>query len=233
MLREVPGSTDLVGSRVVPLRIVAPPSLISAIMASAPPAAVREPTAAQVAGFGCLADVFEWSRVKGLLACPGSRAGSLIRLIARDEWDTAEIEDIANVAPDDFESMLENWLYCSYDGNTELDDTDFAGLLDEAPGPMLLGAARAMHHACRIKCKLAWTREDTDAYDYYMVSKMPGSGSMQQAPIILHAPVAPVSQMVNVLNLLDYSKNKEVPIISDDLFYKGIENWRRIVGHGL
>ena len=92
-------------------------------------AAVREPTAAETAGFGCLADMFTWARIKGLLACPGSRAGSLLRLLARDDWDTAEIDDIANVSPDDFDRMLEDWLYCSYDGNTELDERDFVDTL--------------------------------------------------------------------------------------------------------
>ena len=118
-----------------------------------------------MANFGCLSDVFTWARIKGLLACPGSKAGSLLRPLARDEWDTTEIDDIANVAPDDFDHMLENWLYCSYPGNAELDEAEFVDTtLDEPPGPILLGAARAMHQACRIECKLAWTRDDTDAY---------------------------------------------------------------------
>ena len=86
-------------------------------------AAVREPTTAEVDNFLGLADVFTWARIKGRLACPGSRAGSLLRLLAKDDWDTAEIDDIANVAPDDFDHMLDNWIYCSYEGNAELEDS--------------------------------------------------------------------------------------------------------------
>ena len=37
----------------------------------------------------------------------------------------------------------------------------------------------------------------------------------------------------NIATLMDTGKNKEVPIVTDDVFWKGIENWRRIVGHGL
>ena len=123
-------------------------------MASSAPAAVREPTPAEVDDFDSLSRVFEWAKVKGDLACPGSRAGSLLRCIAGMDWEDAEIEDVAIVSPNDFDSLLENWLYCSYEGSTTLGEEDFVDtLLDSNPGPMLLGAARAMHHACRIKCK--------------------------------------------------------------------------------
>ena len=91
-------------------------------MAATTHAAVREPTPAQVDDFDCLARVFEWAKVKGALACPGSRAGSLLRRIAGDDWEDAEIEDVANVSPEDFEELLNNWRYCSHDGNTTLEE---------------------------------------------------------------------------------------------------------------
>ena len=183
-----------------------------------------------------LRDVFGWARVKGM-TCPGSRAGSLLRAIAGTDWDEAQIDDIAN----DFEAMLEDWRYSSDEHISLLDGNDFLRrdelggdeqMLDETPGPMLMGAARALHHACRITRKIAWTREDTDSYGRWLMMEQQGSSS-SQAPIILHAPVAPVTQTVNVADLLDYGKNQAVPLISDDVFYKGIENWRRIVGHGM
>ena len=178
-------------------------------------AAVREPTPAEVDDFDSLANVFEWAKVKGNLACPGSRAGSLLRCIARGDWGNAEIEDVASVSPEDFDTLLDDWLYCSYDGNAELDESDFVDtLLDETPGPMFLGAARAMHHAFRIKCKIVWTRVANDAYDRYMVAQQAGT-QQHQAPMILHAPVAPVTQTVNVATLMDTSKNKEMPIVAD------------------
>ena len=51
--------------------------------------------------------------------------------------------------------------------------------------------------------------------------------------MILHAPVAPVVQTVNIGALMDTGKNQDIPLIHDDVFNIGIENWRRIAGHGL
>ena len=106
-------------------------------------------------------------------------------------------------------------------------------MLDTQPGPMLLGAARAMHHACRIKCKLEYTREARDQYNEHMVAQSSSGAWSSNAPIIVHAPVAPVSQTVNIAVLMDTGKNQDVPVITDDAYWKGIENWRRIVGYGL
>ena len=145
----------------------------------AQPAAVREPTTAGVAGFNVLADVFEWAKIKGGLDCPGSRAGSLLRLVAEADWEECGIVDMASVSPDDSERLLGAWMFCGHYGD-EMEDRywneELANqLLTEQPGPMVLGAARAMHHACRIACRIAWTREDTDAYDQYMVRQTASS----------------------------------------------------------
>ena len=80
---------------------------------------VREPTPIETEDFDGLADVFGWAKIKGNIACPGSRAGSLLRLIAKADWQEAEIEDVASVSPDDFE---------------DLEERDFVDtLLDEPP----------------------------------------------------------------------------------------------------
>ena len=137
-------------------------------------AAVREPEPSDVEDFDSLSRVFEWAKVKGALACPGSRDGSLLRRIAGSDWAEAEIEDVATVSPEDFDGLLNNWLYCGYDGNTTLGDEDFVDtLLDTQPGPMLLGAARAMHHSCCIKCKLEYTRVAKDQYNEYIAHHYP------------------------------------------------------------
>ena len=118
-------------------------------------AAVREPTTAEVDDFDSLANVFDWARISGHLTCPGSRAGSLLRLLAQADWHEAGIDDVANVSPDDFDRMLEDWVYCSGDINAEAEGVDFLEeTMDATPGLILLGAARALHQACRIKCKL-------------------------------------------------------------------------------
>ena len=36
--------------------------------------------------------------------------------------------------------------------------------MEETPGPILLGAARAFHQACKIQCKLVWSRDDIEAH---------------------------------------------------------------------
>ena len=72
-------------------------------------AAVREPTEAEIQGFHSVIEVFNWARIGGGLACPGSRAGSLLRLLAHDDWFEAGVDDIAGVSADDFERILEDW----------------------------------------------------------------------------------------------------------------------------
>ena len=124
---------------------------------------VREPTAAEVAGFQSLAAIFEWAKVRGQLCFPGTRAGPLLRLVARDEWRDCEISDFATVSPAAFDEMIEEWFYCKDEGQ-ELDDDHFdRQFATETPGPMLIGAAQALHHTCRIKAKIVHTREAQDA----------------------------------------------------------------------
>ena len=47
------------------------------------------------------------------------------------------------------------------------------------------------------------------------------------------APAAPLVEKVNISHLSDTSKKRDVPFIAEDVYYKGIETWRRAVGHGL
>ena len=54
--------------------------------------------------------------------CPGSRAGSLLRLVASADWAECEIEDMASVSPDDFEGLLGAWVFCG-DYGDELEDS--------------------------------------------------------------------------------------------------------------
>ena len=88
-------------------------------------AAVREPTEAQVMGFHSIIDVFNWSRIVGGLDCPGSRAGSLLRLLAHDDWFEAGIDDIAGISTDDFERILVDWRYCNEAAGAAAEGADF------------------------------------------------------------------------------------------------------------
>ena len=125
---------------------------------------VREPTDAELAGFLQLGDVFEWAKIKGQLQCPGSRAGALLRLVARGEWQECEIADFATVSPGAYDELLDHWLYCSEGSGDHLDDEHYREeFSDQTPGAMLIGAAHALHHACRIKAKIVYTRHATGA----------------------------------------------------------------------
>ena len=96
----------------------------------AQPAAVREPSDADVAGFRDLADVFTWAKIKGRLECPGSHAGSLLRLVAAADWAECAIEDMASVSPENFERILGERAFCGDYGDElpdeELPDADAA-----------------------------------------------------------------------------------------------------------
>ena len=184
---------------------------------------VRDPTDEEVAGFRQLSDLLTWAKIKGQLECPGSRAGALLRLVARGEWPECEIADFATVSPGAYDELLEHWLYCSEGSGDHLDDKHYREeFSDETPGAMLIGAAHALHHACRIKAKIVYTRQATDAYDQYMVQQSTANGQAAHAPIILHAPVAPVVETVNISQLLDTSKNRDVPVMPKEAVYKGI-----------
>ena len=79
-------------------------------------------------------------------------------------------------SPAAFDEVIENWLHCKEEDEAcRLDDGHFdRQFATETPGPMLIGAAQAPHHACRIKAKIVHTREAQDAYDQYMVKQVTG-----------------------------------------------------------
>ena len=72
---------------------------------------VREPTSEQLQGFESIEDLFAWAKAKGRLDWPGSKAGSLLRVVAGDEWDDVEIDDFASVAPVTYERLHDRWRY--------------------------------------------------------------------------------------------------------------------------
>ena len=78
-------------------------------------AAVREPLVADLKAFRSLADVMTWAAVKGDPTWAGSQAGSLLQLLAGDEFASMEPEEFASISPDDFEEALVSWKYSEYD----------------------------------------------------------------------------------------------------------------------
>ena len=201
---------------------------------------VREPTVAELERIVDIADAFAWAKIKGDLTMPGTRAGSLLRLVAQDEWPECEIADFASVSPAAFDALLVDWYYCK-DGTpdtptgSELDDEHYdSQFSDQTPGPMLIGHAQALHHACRIKAKIVHTREAQDQYDHYRLEAMQqSSSSAGNAPIIIQNPTPPLIEKVSISQLLDPTKNSEVPLVARDVFNQGLANWKRIAGHGL
>ena len=138
--------------------------------------------------------------------CPGSKAGSLLRLLAEDDWEEAGIDDIAGVPMDDFEQILQAWQYCSDPDGAAFEEHEFInGILDASPGPVLMASARAFRQACKITCGLALSRDiievrtmeaeaRTDAYIQSAAS------SSHQTPVVIQTP-APVGRTVNLAHL--------------------------------
>ena len=109
-------------------------------------AAVRGPTPVVLKGFGSLADVMAWAAVKGDATWAGSQAGSLLQLLAGDEFASMEPEEFASISPDDFEEALASWKYSDY-------ERDYGhGMPDLTMKPPALAKARARvaHRAARL-----------------------------------------------------------------------------------
>ena len=79
--------------------------------------AVREPTPDELKTFWNLSDVLTWGAVKGDPSLEYTQAGSLLQLLAGDEFTTMEGEDLASITPADFEEALAAWKFSVSDGD--------------------------------------------------------------------------------------------------------------------
>ena len=80
-------------------------------------AAVREPTVDDLEKFGSLRDILTWAAVRGDPSVAYSQAGSLLHLLAGEEFTSMEGEGFASITPADFEDALSAWRFSIYDGD--------------------------------------------------------------------------------------------------------------------
>jgi len=92
-------------------------------------AAVREPTADELAGFNDLNDILTWAAIKGDPGLYFTQAGALLYAMAADEFCDISAEEFATVDPGDFEEALNNWRF------SHLDDGHGAGNPDDYSSP--------------------------------------------------------------------------------------------------
>ena len=125
------------------------------------PAAVREPSVEELGAFGNLCDIMQWAAIKGDPTYAFSHAGSLLYLLAGDEFNRVEAIGFASITPDDFEEALTTWMYSA-------DDTDhFRGRepeLNLKPPAIVKARARATHRATQLWNLLEWSTQAVTSY---------------------------------------------------------------------
>ena len=107
-------------------------------------AAVREPSTDDLAGLKDLDDIITWSGLKGDPSCAFSLPGSLLYLLAGDEYFTIDASEFASIAPDDYDEALRHWKY-------SLDERDMMRGDDPgltiSPTAIVKARARGAHRA--------------------------------------------------------------------------------------
>ena len=73
-----------------------------------------------------------------------------------------QIDDLATIAPADFDTLLPQLRFSTEARDDGVGDS---AVVDTFPSALLLGCARAFHHATRLHSKIIWSRDATDRYD--------------------------------------------------------------------
>lgn len=125
------------------------------------PAAVREPSIADLQGFGTLGDILAWAGMKGDPEYAYSQAGSLLYLLAGDGFYSIKSIEFASITPADFDDTLKDWKYSedNYDMQRG-DDPD----MNIKPTPIVKARARAAHRAARIWNHIEWSTQACASY---------------------------------------------------------------------
>ena len=122
--------------------------------------AVREPNVEELESLRSLKDILTWVAIKGDPSVAYSQAGSLLYLLAGDEFKTMHADEFASISPADFEDSLASWMYSAYDSDYGFGAPD----LDIKPPPLAKGRARAAHRAARLWKHLEWSSQAVTAY---------------------------------------------------------------------
>ena len=118
-------------------------------------AAVREPTVVELEKFGSLRDILTWAAVRGDPPVAYSQAGSLLHLLAGNEFTSMQAEEFASITPDDFEDALSSWMFSTYDADYGHGIPE----LTEKPLPLIKARARVAHRASRLWKHLEWSSQ--------------------------------------------------------------------------
>ena len=125
------------------------------------PAAVREPSIEYLQGFGTLRDILSWAGIQGDPEYAYAKAGSLLYLMAGDEFYTIESIEFSSIAPSDFDDTLKGWKYS--DDNYDMQRGDDPGM-NIKPTPIVKARARAAHRAARIWNHIEWSAQACTSY---------------------------------------------------------------------
>ena len=155
-----------------------------------------------------------------------------------------DIPVIAQLTTEDLEDAMREWVFSPepYGPNSTGNDDEtirpeewLQTPPEMRPSVALKGCARSMHRACRINAGFEWSRGQ--AQQHHTERLVQWDQWQSREAVVSHVPPPPGadrgSDMVNLATTIDPTKNREVPMISVDVFNKGIENWRKIVGYGI
>ena len=123
-------------------------------------AAVRGPTDNELEKFGSLRDILIWAAVRGDPSVAYSQAGSLLYLLAGDEFTSMQAVEFASITPTDFEDALSSWMFSAYDADYGHGSPE----LNVKPPPLVKARARAAHRAARLWKHLEWSSQAVTSY---------------------------------------------------------------------
>ena len=186
-------------------------------------AAAREPTVVELEKHGSLRDILTWAAVRGDPSVAYSQAGSLLHLLAGDEFTSMHAEEFAFITPDDFEDALSSWMFSAYDA----DYGHGAPELTEKPLPQIKARARAARRAARLWKHLGRSSQAVTAYKQCQdeeAVKVKGASTVQQT-----IAAAPSGDMVLMHETADVTKVREVPMMGKPEWGKGLGLFKRLM----
>lgn len=179
--------------------------------------AVREPTPDELKNFRNLSDVLTWAIVKGDPSWEHTQAGSLLHLLAGDEFTTMEGEEFASIIPADFEDAVAAWKFSIFDGDYGHGRPD----ITERLLPSVRTRARVAHRAAQLWKHFEWSSQAVTAYKQWQdveAVTVRGVNAVQQTTI-----AAPSGDMVRMHETVDVTKIREVPMMESRDWEKGLD----------
>lgn len=165
---------------------------------------------------------------------------------------TLDIDELASIAPDRFDKLILQWRHSKYrDNQAAIGDehTELPGL-DVTPAAATLARAQTAHHAARIHSRIEWSREaivELEPFETEQTTNANTIAAPAAPPVNDHPSIDPLTGWVDYnsvglwkpsdplhgdgtvrLNTTgDSSKIREIPIIADDAYIRGLEWYAR------